>query len=85
MLQAIPDSAVLTVQSGVGVLTAAAVLAYLPAGCARPRQRRPPPGCIRAAGAVGAAGFQPTEQTGCPAVRRSLYLAAQSAVRAMIR
>lgn len=82
VLATIPDSAVLTAQVGVGVLTAAAVLAYLPAGVH---------GHAKAAAAY--AGVHPRQaqsgqrdrsrlsKQGCPAVRRYLYLAAQCAVR----
>lgn len=82
VLERIPDSAVLTAQIGVGVLTAAAVLAYLPAGVH---------GNAKAAAAY--AGLHPRQEQsgqrshtrlskqGCPAVRRYLYLAAQCAVR----
>lgn len=82
VLATIPDSAVLTAQVGVGLLTAAAVLAYLPAGVH---------GNAKAAAAY--AGLHPRQEQsgqrahsrlskqGCPAVRRYLYLAAQCAVR----
>jgi transposase len=82
VLKRIPDSDVLTAQVGVGVLTAAAVLAYLPAGVH---------GNAKAAAAY--AGVHPRQEQsgqrassrlskqGCPAVRRYLYLAAQCAVR----
>ena len=81
-LAAIPDSAVLTEQVGVGLLTAAAVLAYLPAGVH---------GNAKAAAAY--AGVHPRQahsgqrersrlsKQGCPAVRRYLSLAAQCAGR----
>ena len=82
VLSTIPDSAVLTAQIGVGLMTAAAVLAYLPAGVH---------GHAKAAAAY--AGLHPRQEQsgqrarsrlskqGCPAVRRYLYLAAQCAVR----
>lgn len=82
VLATIPDADVLTAQRGVGVLTAAAVLAYLPAGVH---------GNAKAAAAY--AGVHPRQEQsgqrasshlskqGCPAVRRYLYLAAQCAVR----
>lgn len=82
VLATIPDSAVLTAQVGVGLRTAAAVLAYLPAGVH---------GNAKAAAAY--AGVHPRQEQsgqrsrsrlshqGCPAVRRYLYLAAQCAVR----
>jgi transposase len=82
VLAVIPDADVLTAQIGVGVLTAAAVLAYLPAGVH---------GQAKAAAAY--AGVHPRQEQsgqrsrsrlskqGCPAVRRYLYLAAQCAVR----
>jgi transposase len=82
VLQTIPEADVLTAQTGVGLLTAAAVLAYLPAGVH---------GNAKAAAAY--AGVHPRQaqsgqrassrlsKQGCPAVRRYLYLAAQCAVR----
>ena len=82
VLATIPDADVLTTQIGVGMLTAAAVLAYLPAGVH---------GNAKAAAAY--AGVHPRQEQsgqrecsrlskqGCPAVRRYLYLAAQCAVR----
>jgi transposase len=82
VLATIPDAGVLTTQIGVGMLTAAAVLAYLPAGVH---------GNAKAAAAY--AGVHPRQEQsgqrsrsrlskqGCPAVRRYLYLAAQCAVR----
>ena len=82
VLKLIPDSTVLTAQIGVGTMTAAAVLAYLPAGVH---------GNPKAAAAY--AGLHPRQEQsgqrdrsrlskqGCPALRRYLYLAAMSAVR----
>ncbi len=82
VLALIPEAGVLTAQIGVGLLTAAAVLAYLPAGVH---------GQAKAAAAY--AGVHPRHEQsglrassrlskqGCPAVRRYLYLAAQCAVR----
>jgi transposase len=77
-----PETAALTTQAGVGLLTVAAVLAYLPAGVQ---------GNAKAAAAY--AGVHPRREQsgqrdrsrlskqGCPALRRYLYLAAMSAVR----
>lgn len=77
-----PETAVLTSQAGVGLLTAAAVLAYLPAGVL---------GNPKAAAAY--AGLHPRQEQsgqrdrsrlskqGCPALRRYLYLAAMSAIQ----
>ena len=77
-----PETAVLTTQAGVGLMTAAAVLAYLPAGVL---------GNAKAAAAY--AGVHPRQEQsgqrdrsrlskqGCPALRRYLYLAALAAVR----
>ncbi len=82
MLAIIPDSAALTAQRGVGIMTAAAVLAYLPAGVH---------GNAKAAAAY--AGVHPRQdqsgqrsrsrlsKQGCPALRRYLYLAAMCAIR----
>jgi transposase len=77
-----PETAALTAQIGVGVTTAAAVLAYLPAGVL---------GNAKAAAAY--AGLHPRQEQsgqrdrsrlskqGCPPLRRYLYLAAMSAIR----
>lgn len=77
-----PETAALTAQVGVGLLTAAAVLAYLPAGVL---------GNPKAAAAY--AGLHPRQEQsgqrdrsrlskqGCPALRRYLYLAALTAVQ----
>ena len=77
-----PETAALTAQVGVGLVTAAAVLAYLPAGVL---------GEAKAAAAY--AGVHPRHEQsgqrdrsrlskqGCPPLRRYLYLAAMSAVR----
>jgi transposase len=77
-----PETAALTAQVGVGLVTAAAVLAYLPAGVL---------GNAKAAAAY--AGLHPRHEQsgqrassrlskqGCPPLRRYLYLAAVTAVR----
>ena len=77
-----PETAVLTAQAGVGLLTAAAVLAYLPAGVL---------GNPKAAAAY--AGLHPRQEQsgqrdrsrlskqGCPPLRRYLSLAAMTAIR----
>lgn len=77
-----PETAVLTAQAGVGLLTAAAVLAYLPAGVL---------GNPKAAAAY--AGLHPRQEQsgqrarsrlskqGCRPLRRYLYLAAMTAIR----
>jgi transposase len=77
-----PETAALTAQVGVGLLTAAAVLAYLPAGVL---------GHPKAAAAY--AGLHPRHEQsgqrdrsrlskqGCPELRRYLYLAAMSAIQ----
>lgn len=82
LLAARPEAAALTAQVGVGLVTAAAVLAYLPAGVL---------GHAKAAAAY--AGLHPRHEQsgqrdrsrlskqGCPPLRRYLYLAAWSAVR----
>ena len=82
VLATIPDAEVLTAQAGVGRMTAAAVLAYLPAGVH---------GKAKAAAAY--AGVHPRQEQsgqrshsrlskqGCPALRRYLYLAALCAIR----
>jgi transposase len=77
-----PETAILTAQAGVGPLTAAAVLAYLPAAVL---------GNPKAAAAY--AGLHPRQEQsgqrdrsrlskqGCPALRRYLYLATMTAIR----
>jgi transposase len=82
VLAQIPDAEVLTVQRGVGPMTAAAVLAYLPAGVH---------GNAKAAAAY--AGVHPRQdqsgqrsrshlsKQGCPALRRYRSLAAMGAIR----
>lgn len=77
-----PETAALTAQVGVGLATAAAVLAYLPAGVLGDAKK-----------AAAYAGVHPRHdqsgqrassrlsKQGCPALRRYLYLAALSAVR----
>lgn len=82
VLATLPETAALTIQAGVGLLTAAAVLAYLPAGVL---------GNPKAAAAY--AGIHPRQEQsgqrdrstlskqGCPALRRYLYLAAMGAIR----
>ena len=82
VLTRIPEAEVLQRQKGIGAMTAAATLAYLPAGVH---------GHAKAAAAY--AGVHPRQnqsgqrdrsqlsKQGCPALRRYLYLAAQCAVR----
>ena len=77
-----PETAALTAQVGVGLMTAAAVLAYVPAGVLGDAKK-----------AAAYAGVHPRHEQsgqrdrsrlskqGCPALRRYLYLAALSAVR----
>jgi transposase len=77
-----PETAVLTAQTGVSVLVAAAVLAYLPAGVLGDAKK-----------AAAYAGVHPRQEQsgqrershlskqGCPPLRRYLYLAALAAIR----
>jgi transposase len=77
-----PETVVLTAQVGVGLLTAAAVLAYLPSGVLGPPTA-----------AAAYAGVHPRQEQsgqhdrsrlskqGSPALRRYLYLAAMAAIR----
>jgi transposase len=77
-----PETVALTAQVGVGLMTAAAVLAYLPAGVLGDAKK-----------AAAYAGVHPRHEQsgqrdrsrlskqGCPALRRYLYLAAVAAVR----
>ena len=82
VLARIPEAEVLMAQKGVGAMTAAATLAYLPAGVhgnaktaaayagAHPKQAQ-----------SGQRESSRLSKQGCPALRRYLYLAAQCAVR----
>jgi transposase len=82
VLAVIPESAVLTAQVGVGMLTAAAVLAYLPAGVhGNPKAAAAYAGVHPRQEQSGQRQHSRLSKQGAPAVRRYLYLAAQCAVR----
>lgn len=82
VLATIPEAAVLTAQVGVGVLTAAAVLAYLPAGVhGNPKAAAAYAGVHPRQAQSGQRDRSRLSKQGCPALRRYLYLAAQCAVR----
>jgi transposase len=82
MLATLPETAVLTAQVGVGVLTAAAVLAYLPAGVlGNPKAAAAYAGVHPRQAQSGQRDHSRLSKQGCPALRRYLYLAAMCAVR----
>lgn len=77
-----PETAVLTAQAGVGLLTAAAVLAYLPAGVlGNPTAAAAYAGVHPRQEQSGQRDTSRLSKQGCPALRRYLYLAAMAAVR----
>lgn len=82
VLKTIPETAALTAQVGVGVLTAAAVLAYLPAGVhGNPKAAAAYAGVHPRQEQSGQRDRSRLSKQGCPALRRYLYLAAMCAVR----
>ena len=77
-----PETAVLTSQVGVGLMTAAAVLAYLPAGVlGNPKAAAAYAGVHPRHEQSGQRDHSRLSKQGCPALRRYLYLAALSAIR----
>ena len=77
-----PETAVLTAQAGVGLLTAAAVLAYLPAGVlGNPKAAAAYAGLHPRHEQSGQRDHSRLSKQGCPALRRYLYLAAMTAIR----
>jgi transposase len=77
-----PETAVLTAQAGVGLMTAAAVLAYLPAGVlGNPKAAAAYAGVHPRHEQSGQRDRSRLSKQGCPALRRYLYLAAMTAVR----
>jgi transposase len=77
-----PETAVLTAQAGVGLLTAAAVLAYLPAGVlGHPKAAAAYAGVHPRQEQSGQRSTSRLSKQGCPALRRYLYLAAMTAIR----
>lgn len=82
VLKTIPETAVLTAQIGIGTMTAAAVLAYLPAGVhGNPKAAAAYAGVHPRQAQSGQRARSRLSKQGCPALRRYLYLAAMSAVR----
>lgn len=82
VLKTIPETAALTTQAGVGLLTAAAVLAYLPAGVlGNPKAAAAYAGLHPRQEQSGQRARSALSKQGCPALRRYLYLAAMSAIR----
>lgn len=77
-----PETAILTAQAGVGVVTAAAVLAYLPAGVlGNPKAAAAYAGLHPRHEQSGQRDHSRLSKQGCPALRRYLYLAAMAAIR----
>lgn len=77
-----PETAVLTAQAGVGLLTAAAVLAYLPPGVlGNPKAAAAYAGVHPRQEQSGQRDHSRLSKQGCPALRRYLYLAAMAAIR----
>lgn len=77
-----PEPAVLTTQTGVGLMTVAAVLAYLPAGVlGNPKAAAAYAGVHPRHEQSGQRDRSRLSKQGCPALRRYLYLAAMAAVR----
>lgn len=82
VLKTIPETAVLTAQIGIGTMTAAAVLAYLPAGVhGNPKAAAAYAGVHPRQAQSGQRERSRLSKQGCPALRRYLYLAAMSAIR----
>lgn len=82
LLATLPATAALTAQVGVGLLTAAAVLAYLPAGVlGHPKAAAAYAGVHPRHEQSGQRDRSRLSKQGCPALRRYLYLAAMCAVR----
>ena len=77
-----PETAVLTAQAGVGLLTAAAVLAYLPAGVlGNPKDAPAYAGLHPRQEQSGQRDRSRLSKQGCPPLRRYLSLAAMTAIR----
>lgn len=77
-----PETAVLTAQAGVGLATAAAVLAYLPAGVlGNPKAAAAYAGLHPRQEQSGQRASSRLSKQGCPPLRRYLYLAAMAAIR----
>lgn len=77
-----PETAVLTAQAGGGMLTAAAILAYLPpAVLGQPKAAAAYAGLHPRQIQSGQRDRSRLSKQGCPALRRYLYLAAMTAIR----
>jgi transposase len=77
-----PETAVLTAQLGVGLMVAAAVLAYLPAGVlGNPKAAAAYAGLHPRHDQSGQRDHSRLSKQGCPALRRYLYLAALTAIQ----
>jgi transposase len=77
-----PETTALTAQVGVGLMTAAAVLAYLPAGVlGDPKAAAADAGVHPRQEQSGQRDRSRLSKQGCPALRRYLFLAALTAIR----
>jgi transposase len=77
-----PETVILTAQAGVGLMTAAAVLAYLPAGVlGNPKAAAAYAGLHPRHEQSGQRDHSRLSKQGSPPLRRYLYLAAMSAIR----
>ena len=82
VLATLPETAALTAAVGVGGMTAAAVLAYLPAGVlGNPKAAAAYAGVHPKHDQSGQRAASRLSKQGCPALRRYLYLAALAAIR----
>jgi transposase len=82
LLATVPETAVLTAQVGVSLLTAAAVLAYLPAAVlGNPKAAAAYAGLHPRQEQSGQRAHSRLSKQGCPPLRRYLFLAALAAIR----
>jgi transposase len=82
VLATIPETTALTAQVGVSVLTAAAVLAYLPAGVwGNPKAAAAYAGVHPRQEQSGQRESSRLSKQGCPPLRRYLFMAARAAIR----
>jgi transposase len=82
VLATVPEAPTLTAAIGVGAMTAAAVMAYLPAGVlGNPKAAAAYAGVHPRQTQSGQRATSRLSKQGCPALRRYLYLAALTAIR----
>jgi transposase len=82
LVATLPETAALLVQTGVSVLTAAAVLAYLPAGVlGNPKAAAAYAGLHPRQEQSGQRDHSRLSKQGCPPLRRYLFMAALAAIR----